>query len=282
MAIRLRLIPTVELEPPGTPAPGAPESGASDAERVVRLYRLGHVAELRGDRDAAWAAFQHVLRIDPQHAQARAALDRLQAARQARPLDAAYDILLRNGSAASKEAAAAMQALRFEVRPSLTAYLDRFLLAGSPFGLAVGLWLVAGRLPQSVSAAARVVAALGWTALVLGLVAIATVFAVVRAERIAIDGGRLRLTTALGRRVVNVELWRVRDVRLERRFLDRLTRDGRVVLTIHRGPQATLSELRVVGLARGHRLEQLAERIAELVRLLRASSALNGIASTEY
>jgi hypothetical protein len=135
-------------------------------------------------------------------------------------------------------------------------------------------------LPLSPTAA-RVVTALGWTAFVLGLVALGTVVLVARADRISLAGGRLRLTTGLKQRVVNVELWRVRDVRLERSFLNRISGDGRLVLIINRGPQATRSELRVIGLARGQRLIELYERIAALVKLLRTSAALNGIASSE-
>ncbi|MBV9358157.1 MAG: PH domain-containing protein [Chloroflexi bacterium] len=225
---------------------------------------------MRGDRDAARAAYEQALRLAPDHADARAGLERLAtAAPPTRPLDAPYEILLRNPSPASQRAAAALAALSFDLRPTLTASLGRVLLAALPLVLGVALlYLVrqptAPRLPQPMGV-------MGLLLVLVGLALVAFVVLGVRAGRIALTGGRLRLTSGLRQQITNVELWRVRDVRLDRSLLNRVTGDGTLVLLINRGPHATPSELRVVGLARGRRLQELFDRISELVDLLRGS-----------
>ncbi len=263
----------VELDPPGAGPSGTegdPRRPSPEDDRAARLYQIGHAAELRGDRDAARAAYQQALRLAPDHADASAGLARLAtAAPPTRPLDAPYEILRRNPSPTSQRAAAALADLRFDLRPTLTGSLGRLLLAALPLVLGVVL-LYAVRQPS----AARFAPPMGIMGLVLALVGVALLAFVVlsvRAGRIALAGGRLRLTTGIRQQITNVELWRVRDVRLDRSPLNRVTGDGTVVLFINRGPHAAPSELRVVGLARGRRLQDLFDRISELVNLLRGS-----------
>jgi hypothetical protein len=249
---------------------GEPQPPSAEHERAARLFQVGRAAELRGDRDAARAAYQQALRLAPDHTDARAGLERLAtAAPPTRPLDAPYEILVRNPSPTSQHAAAALAALSFDLRPTLTANLDRLLLAALPLVVGIALlYLVrqptAPHLPPPTGA-------MGLVLVFVGVALVAFVVLSVRAGRIALAGGRLRLTTGLRQHITNVELWRVREVRLDRSPLNRVTGDGTLVLLINRGPHATPSELRVVGLARGRQLRQLFDRISELVKLLRGS-----------
>ena len=265
----------MELDPLGADESGTegdPRASPGKNDRAGWLYQVGRAAELRGDREAARAAYQQALRFAPEHAEARAGLQRLAAAAPpSRPLDAPYEILMRNPSPTSQRAAAALAALTFDVRPTLTGSLGALLAGALPLLVGIGL-LVGARQPAVQASMKPIVSWVGALIALVGVIVLGLVVLRVRAGRISLAGGRLRLTSGLRQHIVNVELWRVRDARLDRSFVNRLTGDGTLVLLINRGPHAAPSELRVVGLARGRRLKELSDRIVELVGLLRESA----------
>jgi uncharacterized membrane protein YdbT with pleckstrin-like domain len=88
---------------------------------------------------------------------------------------------------------------------------------------------------------------------------------------ITFEGGRLLVSRGVfAREVHNIELYRVLDVELQRSFLNRLTGDGVLILTVE-GIHGNRDPYRVPlpGLAKISELEGLFKRLRSLVVLLR-------------
>jgi hypothetical protein len=108
---------------------------------------------------------------------------------------------------------------------------------------------------------------------VASLVWLLLVYVGVRMVRITIQKGRVQIKEGiLFRRLSNLELWRVSDIELQRTFLNLLTGDGTLVIGLHHGGKLT-----VRGLARGTQLEDMYQKLLNLVFLLRSNPLVKGI-----
>jgi tetratricopeptide (TPR) repeat protein len=137
-------------------------------------------------------------------------------------------------------------------------------------------------------------------AVIIGaLVALAVGYVKVVTTRIVIERGRLQLHKGVfARHVRNVELWRVQNVDLEKSFFNRLTGDGTLVVSLIgdqdvEPPSARVgvlrkvfsrtqrkhdnSPLKLTGVARGRRLDDLHRQMLNLVFLLRGHQVVKGI-----
>jgi membrane protein YdbS with pleckstrin-like domain len=275
------------------------------------LYQLGVVAGRRGSAADARAYFERVLALQPAHAGARAELGGAMLTPTVQPRPAAapggpygvYEYLLRDPSPLSRTTIATMDALRMKRTPSVIAYAGRYtrrftLLVALPLVIASVLSndRVASALPPAVRARVDVSQIAGLvlqSGLVLAAVAAAVGVVRVLTTRVTIERGRLQIHRGvLARRLVNVELWRVRNIEVDRTLLNRVTRDGTLVLHVmgepglrrrrrkpRRGAAAHPDDdvLELTGIARGRRLEETYQQLLNLVFLLRSNPVIKGI-----
>jgi tetratricopeptide (TPR) repeat protein len=246
-----------------------------DPANANALYQLGAIAERGGDAEQARDYFERALRVSPSHVSARQRLEALAprpAPQPVQPLSAPptptaevaqtfagmggsaiYDFLRQDQNPLSRQTIAALDALQMRVRPRLTAYVGRHLIRSLLFAvLTLGLSAVYG-------------------------------FVRVRSMTVAFDNGRLQIQKGiLSRHLMNIDLWRVRGVELDRTFVNRVTGDGALVLELI--PQAGSSRrskndkpLKLIGVARGQRLDDLYPQLLNTVFLLRSNPLVKGI-----
>ncbi len=251
------------------------------------LYLRGLVAAATGNAEAARSCYVQALAIDPGHARARDVLQREDRNRQARPDVAAsgataaealarghrgglqygvYEYLRQDGSAISQQAIDLMDALEIEVRPRFPAYVGR-ALRGIIRPIFVLLLSVAS---------AGIFPLIGYIR--------------VRCTRIKIAQGRLQIEKGVfSKHLRNIDLWRVRNIELDRTFINRMTGDGTLVFTLTPEPIAGQKRRRerkhpaseqfayVTGLAKGSRLEGTFQQLLGLTFLLRGNPVVKGI-----
>ncbi len=251
------------------------------------LYLRGLVASATGNAEAARFYFVQVLAIDPGHARAREALEREDRSRQSRQDAAAsvaaaerapvkdqrgglqygvYEYLRQDGSAISRQAIELIDALEIEVRPRFPAYMGR-ALRGFIRPVFVVLLSVAS---------AGIFPLIGYIR--------------VKCTRIRIAQGRLQIEKGVfSKHLKNIDLWRVRNIDLERTFVNRMTGDGTLILTLTADPVAGRKRRRgrkqaagvqfayVTGLAKGSRLEATFQQLLGLTFLLRGNPVVKGI-----
>ena len=273
---------------------------AKDPAHANSLFQLGVIAERRGELERAQARFHQAVAANPGHQGANdkllALADRKPAAGVATLPHGVYEFLRNDPSALSRQTIAAMDAVRLERQPRFVAYLGRQVgrlatLLAVPLGLlaldAPGrlTGLAPARLPTG-DVAPLLTTAL-WVVVLLGLAALALTFARVRTTTVTIGRGRIQIRSGLlTRRVYSVELWRVRNVKLERSLVHRVTGDGMLSLDL-RGHDRALNgprrgregadEIELVGIARGPQLDTLHQQLLNLVFLLRANPVVKGI-----
>jgi membrane protein YdbS with pleckstrin-like domain len=213
---------------------------------------------------------------------------------------AIYDYLRQDASPLSRQTVAAVDQLQMRVHPSISAYAGKRL---ATFAVVFGVPLIAGLLLASawlggklhalattsvvrrlhlhvsfdVSAWAKI--AIVATLLVAAVTALIALMRV-RATTIAIDRGRLQIRKGLfARRLINIDLWRVHSIELERTFFNRLTGDGTLVLELiqQRATREGDTGIELVGIARGKRLEEVYQQLLNVVFLLRGNPLVKGI-----
>ena len=260
-----------------------------DPNNANALYQLGFIAEKLQNWAEASAFYTKALMINPQHMGAKAALTRLhipspsqvsfpQAASMsqssvaslfhsnARPQDyGVYEYLLQDKSPLSKMTIEGMDALRREVRPSFTAYLGSYLMTSIFLFIAVAVAV----LHSSLQAMNVPVAVL--VSLILSLLLV-TMY--VSSVTYTIDKGRLQIKRGvLRRKLINIELWRVHNIELDKSLLNRITGDGYMRIEIEHGKK----RIKVKGFARGNDLEGIYQQLLNLVFLLRSNPFVKGI-----
>ena len=162
----------------------------------------------------------------------------------------------------------------------------------------------AGRRPVLVSAAVLMVvfgmyqalrnatygdapAALGFVALaVAACLALLTAAIRVACIRMVIRQGRLQIRRGVfHRHIHNIDLWRVRNIDLDRTLVNRLTGDGTLALTLNPDIEPLDRRRRkrhdhtekVTGIASGSRLPRLHQQLLNVVFLLRGNPVVKGI-----
>jgi hypothetical protein len=123
-----------------------------------------------------------------------------------------------------------------------------------------------------------------------GLAIILIGFARVRCTAVRIRQGRLQVERGIfHKHVTNVDFWRVQNIDLDRRLINRLTGDGTLVLSLTFGvlperykwkrnwKKPKLKVVEICGLAEGGELEQTYQDLLSLSFLLRGNPIVKGI-----
>jgi tetratricopeptide (TPR) repeat protein len=170
-----------------------------------------------------------------------------------------YELIRRDPSHIAQLVLQLIDRLRLKRRPHLSAYLGRFLLI---FSLALPVAALTG----------------GRSLVTASLVCMLYCF-YLKTTRYTISSGRLLVSTGVfAKRIKNVELYRVLDLELHRSFLNRITRDGTIILTVAETKGHEMSiKLPLKGIARGRRLSDLFQGLRNLVDLLRTGYWGKGI-----
>jgi hypothetical protein len=103
--------------------------------------------------------------------------------------------------------------------------------------------------------------------------------------RIRLHRGRLQIERGLfGRKLKNYDIWRIRNIDLDRRLLNRISGDGMLIFDLtpySSGAQTRRARrgntVRVIGLARGQRLIEVHQKLLNLEFLLRGNPVVKGI-----
>jgi FHA domain/Tetratricopeptide repeat len=259
-----------------------------DPKHADALFQLGFIAERQGSLSAAREWYQQAISVNPQHKGAHARLRALAGTNGNAPGQngaqehdsnfpdepmpgnvgdyGVYEFLKRDNSIVSQQAIAIIDDLAIEARPTLIAYIGAYL------------WRVL-------------------TVLLIGLVVFRQYFVFVGpllllpfylyvlSVRIRLHRGRLQIERGvLRRRLKNHDIWRVRNVDLDRRLLNRMSGDGVLVFDLtpySMGGQTRRARrgntVRVIGLARGQRLIDVHQKLLNLEFLLRGNPVVKGI-----
>jgi membrane protein YdbS with pleckstrin-like domain len=270
------------------------QSLQANPQHANALYQLGFITERRGLLNEAVGYYSRALAADPQHASAKTRIAALQrspehaapggsvqrTATPSPPLSPSvgvpsqqygvYEFLQQDATPISKQTIALMDALAIEVRPPLLAYVGHFLrgVLRSTFIILLSIASL-GIFPV--------------LALIVGSIKVST-------TRFRVARGRLQIEKGVfSKRLTNVDLWRVRNIDLERTLLNRMTGDGTMVFLLtpepttegrrHREKHPHMRDqiVEVTGLARGSRLEHTFQQLLNLTFLLRGNPVVKGI-----
>jgi hypothetical protein len=259
-----------------------------DPSHADAAFQLGFIAERQGSPAAARDWYQEAISVNPQHKSAHARLRAMARANGNAPSPAnsqdygsslpeeplqgnvddygVYEFLKRDDSIVSRQAIAVIDDLAIEARPTFIAYTGAYLwriLVALIVGLVVfRLYFV-----------------------LVGPLLLLLFYLYVLSVRIRLHRGRLQIERGLlRRRLKNYDIWRIRNVDLDRRLLNRLTGDGMLVFDLT--PYAMGSQtrrarrgntVRVIGLARGQRLIKVHQKLLNLEFLLRGNPVVKGI-----
>ncbi len=259
-----------------------------DPKHADALFQLGFIAERQGSPVAASERYRQAVSVNPQH---KGALTRLSALARANgrassqgsaqktdsnlpddpvPDDISdygvYEFLKKDNSELSRQAIAVIDDLAIEARPTFIAYIGAYL-----WRILLVLLLGLGTLQ--------------WYFLIVGPVLLLLFYLHVLSVRIRLHRGRLQIERGvLRRQLKNYDIWRIRNVNLDRRPLNRVSGDGMLVIDLiplsGGGPtwRGLLgNNLRVVGLARGQRLIEVHQQLLSLEFLLKGNPAVKGI-----
>lgn len=252
------------------------DSGNADA-----LYGLGVVAEGRGADARAVTLYEHALAADPNHADASRKLRQHRAEAALAQRWGVYAYVLTDKSPLARKSLRLMESLRGRGRPSLVAYFGRYFLHFVVLGAALIVLAVSGPQPEGDAAVS-----IPWAALsvAIGLFVLAVFCIRVLTTEVELDKGRLQVERGvLNKRRTSIELWRIRDIELRRPLVNRLTRDGTLVLSLSPSGATRLpgrrgqGRIRVTGLLRGRRLGESYQDLLNLVFVLRSNAQVKGI-----
>ncbi|MFC9911802.1 FHA domain-containing protein [Streptomyces sp. NPDC127197] len=263
-------------------------------------YMLGVLAEQRGDLAGARARYQDALAAQPDQPEAATALARLGGTPASRPEPTrtpspppatrsssvpnhvaeaygVYEYLSQDPSPLSRRTLRTMDALRLRRHPSVTAYLGPILGWVAALMIAVLLVriLTTNVAVQGADELALWSERVGFAVVLIGVAALALYLVRILTTRFTLERGRLQIEQGIfHRKLTNLELWRVESIELHRTLLQRMTRDGKLVIEeVHKSKKP----LEVVGLARGSELRQIYQEVLNLVFLLRGNPVVKGI-----
>jgi tetratricopeptide (TPR) repeat protein len=216
-------------------------------------------------------------------------------------LPSVYQFLLEDLTPISQQTVKLIQRVECEARPRYVAYVGRYFARtiGTTAILAVALVvinvvvsLVRDHSPSSVPAAATVsrisiglgvcIALLPLCVAVIGYVCVSCTFIRIQKARLQIEKGVFR------KHLNNIDFWRVHNIDVDRRLINRLTDDGTLVFSLTFGvlPENYQRRRRkagpdhvveVCGIARGAELAELHQDLLNLTFLLRGNPIVKGI-----
>jgi membrane protein YdbS with pleckstrin-like domain/TPR repeat protein len=217
-----------------------------------------------------------------------------------------YQLLQADQTAVSQQAVALMDRLECEVRPPrYSGYVGRYFTQTVAWLALPVVFLIVARVvvgvlssrysgtlpsflaPTSISHAIH---SLAIVMLCAGLVIILIGFVRVRCTAVRIRQGRLQIEKGVfHKHVTNVDFWRVQNIDLDRRLVNRLTGDSTLVLSLTFGvlperykwkrnwKKPKLKVVEICGLAKRSELEQTFQDLLSLSFLLRGNPIVKGI-----
>jgi hypothetical protein len=245
------------------------------------LYGLGVVAEGAGADARAVTLYEQTLTVDPSHADAARKLRQHRAEAALGQRWGVYAYVLTDKSPLARKSLRLMESLRRKGRPSLVAYFGRYALHFLVLAVALTVLAVAGPQPETGTAVS-----VPWAAIsaAIGLLVVGVFCIRVLTTEVELDKGRLQMERGvLNKRRTSIELWRIRDIELRRPLVNRLTRDGTLVLSLSPSGASRLpgrrgrGRIRVTGLLRGRRLSESYQDLLNLVFVLRSNAQVKGI-----
>ncbi len=217
-----------------------------------------------------------------------------------------YQLLQADQTAVSQQAVALMDRLEREVKPPrYSAYVGRYFMRTVAWlALPVVLLLVArlvvgiisnrysGTLPSFLAptSISHVIGPVVIVMLCVGLAIILIGLVRVNCTAVRIRQGRLQVEKGVfHKHVTNVDFWRVQNIDLDRRLINRLTGDGTLILSLtfsvlpegykrkrnRKNPQ--LKVIEICGFAEGNELKQTYQDLLSLSFLLRGNPIVKGI-----
>ena len=297
----------LELREFGAAAAQLEQCLAIDPGNANATFYLGETWAARNTPDVARSFYRRALELDPQHP---GALERLgqspsrpskQSGTAPAPLPQSvpgvapaglgfYALIQNDPSALARQVVQLIDSLRMTVRPALTAYLGRIvalalvcLLPALLIGLIPGgsssntLKRVPRRtLPQSATSA------ITWVqpALLAAGILLPLAYVIrVRSTKYTLTQGTLQISRGvLSKRVQNIELYRVVDIEFAQSWLNRMTGDGSLILSVEGvGGQRGATRMTLTGIARGDQLRDIFEKLRSLVLLLRTGQWGKGV-----
>jgi tetratricopeptide (TPR) repeat protein len=247
-------------------------------------YQLGLIAEQEHQPDIAQAYYRRAIGSNPDH---KGALRKLQENSSSSPPkqlgetqvsspgsghakvteSGFYRLLLDDHSPLTRQVVQLVQSLEMSVHPRFSAYLGQLaILLLLPTAILI---IIAGQqgVPGATLFSSAVVLSVPFIWLVLHIKTREITFA---EARIIIASG------VLFRSKENIELYRVSNIRLTQTLLNRITRNGSLIMTVDHGGQQT-TKIILRGLARYDRLDQIASKLRNLVLLLRSGNWGKGV-----
>jgi tetratricopeptide (TPR) repeat protein len=245
-------------------------------------YQLGLIAEREHQPDIAQAYYQRAVKSNPDH---KSALRKLQVNSSSSPPPPGetpisspgggnaevaesgfYRLLLDDHSPLTRQVVQLVQSLEMSVRPRFSAYLGQLaVLLLIPIAI-----FIAVASPKNGLDAALFWAAVSSVPLIWLVLHIKTREITLAEARIIIASG------VLFRSKENIELYRVSNIRLTQSLLNRITRNGSLIINVDHGGQQT-NKIILRGLARYDQLEQIASKLRNLVLLLRSGNWGKGV-----
>ena len=273
------------------------------------LYLRGMVAAAAGNTDAARSYYSQALTIDPDHARAKDALQRIDRNRQAKPAGPArnppthsdaiaeeafargdlgvYEYLLQDNSVLSRKAVALIERIKVSRYPRFTAFFGRRspqkLHKGAKLLIALLIIFLVGVVATHVSWVAAhdgpdIYPVSVSTAILVSVILIGVPFLVYLIREVTtkytIARGRLTVDKMLfTRHARTTELWRVKLIETHQSIPNRLTGDGTLIFTLNDDKTKIL----VTGVAAYSELEKMRVQLMDLIFALRANPMIKGI-----
>ena len=294
---------------------------SADPRHANALYQLGVLKEQASQIQDAIGYYRRAVGANPSHASGMAALSRLERqtpaaappAAEVTPgaqpdladggLPSVYRFLVEDPTPISQQTVKLIHRVECEARPRYVAYVGRYfgrtlrmtvILAVLLVVLGIAVNLLHGRFPSNVPAAGPASRLIALAVACIILVPLATAiigYISVLCTHIRIQKGRLQIEKGVFRKHLNnVDFWRVHNIDLDRRLINRFTGDGTLVfsLTFEVLPENYQRHLRrrkgrsgevveVCGIAQDAKLAELHQDLLNLTFLLRGNPIVKGI-----
>lgn len=286
---------------------------SADPRHANALYQLGALKEQGNQVQDALTYYRRAVGAYPAHASALAALSRLagQVPVTASPpvpgtadgdLPSVYRFLLEDPTPISQQTVKLIHRVECEARPRYIGYVGRYIgrtlritviLAALLIAINIILSLLRGHFANAIPASGTVsrLSAIAVVCIVLYPLCTAVVgYISVNCTHIRIQKARLQIEKGIFRKHLNnIDFWRVHNIDLDRRLINRLTGDGTLVFSLtfdvlpenyqrHRKKKGRSSEVvEVCGIAQDAKLSELHQDLLNLTFLLRGNPIVKGI-----
>lgn len=295
-----------------------------DPAHANALYELGALREQAHQIADAIAYYRRAVRVSPHHVSALAALGRLDTHISPPPpssdqpahghpgplpppnlsadgIPSVYQFLLEDPTPISQQTVQLIHRVECEARPRYAAYVGRYFARTLRVTVILAIVLVLINVVSSMlrahsssgspaaSTVSRIDAVLGVCIVVLPVCLAVIGYIRVKCTYIRIQKGRLQIEKGVfHKHLNNIDFWRVHNIDLDRRLINRLTGDGTLVFSLTFGilPENYQRRRRrtkpnqvveVCGIAQDAKLAELHQDLLNLTFLLRGNPTVKGI-----